>query len=362
MILIIVLAVASIVVLMVIHEFGHFIVAKKCGVRVEEFGIGYPPRIFGKKIKDTIYSINLIPLGAFVRIYGEEGGIEDYKSFSGLSFGKRMGIVLGGVISFWIAAIILFTIVFNIGVKVPVGDGDISGLTQVEILNVIPSSPAESAGFKSGDVLKQISSGLQTKEIKKTSDVSDFGASHKGESVSLLFERKGKPIEVEAVLTEEGKMGVVIERMYIVIEKQPWYLTPVKAIAFCIDLTSKALVALGQLVLGLVLGQGLMPGAEPAGPVGLTVFLARAVELGAGFFLYFIAAISVLLAIFNLLPIPALDGGKVLFLLIEKFRKKPISPKIEQGITAVFFFLLIAASIVVTIKYDIPRFSEFLKK
>ena len=93
---------------MIIHEFGHFIIAKKFGVRVEEFGIGYPPRIFGKRFGETIYSVNLIPLGAFVKIYGEESDVDDYRSFSGLAIWKRILIVLGGVIAFWVAAIIIF--------------------------------------------------------------------------------------------------------------------------------------------------------------------------------------------------------------------------------------------------------------
>ena len=113
-ILILVVAFLSLIALMIIHEFGHFIIAKKFGVKVEEFGIGYPPRIFGKKIGETIYSINWIPLGAFVRIYGEEGGLDDYRSFTNLKIWQRILIIIGGVTAFWIAAVIIFSVVFYI--------------------------------------------------------------------------------------------------------------------------------------------------------------------------------------------------------------------------------------------------------
>src|SRR5947207_13623349 len=122
MLLTLLIAFFSLIALMIIHEFGHFIIAKKFGVKVEEFGIGYPPRLFGHRFGDTLYSVNLIPLGAFVKIYGEEGGVDDYRSFSGLAIWKRMLIVLGGVIAFWVAAAIIFSVLFGIGASVPVGD------------------------------------------------------------------------------------------------------------------------------------------------------------------------------------------------------------------------------------------------
>ena len=123
MFLTLLIAFFSLIVLMIIHEFGHFIIAKKFGVRVEEFGIGYPPRIFGKKFGETLYSVNLVPLGAFVKIYGEEGpdaseagsagspvyGVDDYRSFSNLPIWKRVLICLGGVLAFWVAAAIIFS-------------------------------------------------------------------------------------------------------------------------------------------------------------------------------------------------------------------------------------------------------------
>ncbi len=363
---IIILAIAffSLIILMIVHEFGHFIVAKKFGVRVDEFGIGYPPRIFGKKIGETIYSVNWIPLGAFVRIYGEEGGVEDYRSFAGLKIWKRVLIVLGGVIAFWLAAIVLFSIVFAIGADLPVGDQDLQGLAsaKVEIISVSPNSPAEAAGLETGDILLEVNSN----KIDKIKDFQDFTARHAGEEMRLAVERNGQQTEVSLVPRVnpppgEGAMGVALERMATLIKKYPWYQAPAQGAVYCWDITIKSLVGFYQLFKNLLLGQGLPQGAEFAGPLGITVFLANAASYGPGFFLYFIGIICVLIAIFNLFPIPALDGGKLVFLLIEKIKGKPVSARTEQFITTVFFIILITISIFITIRFDIPRFAEFLK-
>jgi regulator of sigma E protease len=368
MVLTIIIAFFSIIFLMVSHEFGHFIVAKKCGIKVEEFGVGYPPRIFGKKINGTIYSLNLLPFGAFVKIPGEIGGVEDYQSFSGLAIWKRVLIVLGGVISFWVVAFVLFTIVFNIGVKVPISDesGSLPG-AEVRIAEVYKNSPAEISGIKRGDVVKELwVDGSEKQAISKIKDFQDFIAASKGNQVNVAFQRGNQTLETSLVPRmsppeNEGPIGVQLERTVLLIQKYPWYQTPIRGLAYCWEITYKSIEGLFKVLSNLITGKGLPSGAEPAGPLGLFVFLARASELGVGFFLYFIAAIAVLLAISNLLPIPALDGGKLLFLAIEKIRAKAVSPKAEQVTTTIFFFLLISFSIFVTIKFDMPKLFEFIK-
>jgi len=351
---------------MIIHEFGHFIVAKKSGIEVEEFGIGYPPRIYGKKFGKTLYSINLFPLGAFVRIPGEIGDIEDINSFSNLKMWKRVMIVLGGVISFWIAALIIFTIVFNIGVDVPIADTEnIEMNTKVQIVKVSNDSPAQIAGIKKGDVIKELSSASGNKSVVLIKDFQEFIEANKGQEVIVSFLRNGQLLQSSLVPrisppANEGSTGVQLTRTATIIEKYPWYQTPFRGLVFCGELTWKSVVSLADLLLGLVTGKGLPAAAEPAGPVGITVYIAKAAELGIGFFLYFVGAISVLLAIFNLLPIPALDGGKLLFMAIEKIRSKPVSAKVEGVITTSFFVVLIALSLFITIKFDIPKLSGFI--
>ncbi len=358
-ILTLIIAFFSLIVLMVIHEFGHFIIAKKFGVRVDEFGIGYPPKIFGKKIGGTIYSVNWIPLGAFVKIYGEEGGVDDYRSFAGLKIWKRVLIVIGGVVAFWIASMILFSIVFGIGADIPIGDQDVQGVAnmQIKIISVESGSPADTAGLRAGDSIL---------EFKKIKDFQDFTKNYAGEQIKLAIDRNGKTIEVFLIprvnpSAGQGAVGVQLERMATLIKKYPWYQAPLQGIIYTWQTTVNGIVGLYNVFAGIFSGKGVPQGAELAGPLGITVFLARAVDYGPGFFLYFIGVISVFVAIFNLFPIPALDGGKLVFLAIEKIIKRPVPAKFEQNITVIFFILLISLSIFVTIRFDIPRFADFLK-
>lgn len=358
----------SLIALMIIHEFGHFIIAKKFGVRIDEFGIGYPPRLFGKKFGETVYSLNLIPLGAFVKIYGEEGGVDDYRSFSKLAIFKRILIVLGGVISFWVASMIIFSVVFFIGASVPIGDKDVAGITDthVSIIEVLKNSPAEAAGLKPGDNIMSVQQGSQEVHINKVTDFQALVDHNKGSQIRVTLDRNGQ--NVFASLTpratypsDQGPTGVVLERIANIIEKYPWYQAPFQGIMYTAKVTWQAILGIYNFIASLIQGQGVPKGAELAGPVGITIFLSQAASLGAGFFLYFIGSLSVLLALFNLFPIPALDGGKLLFLIIEAIKRKPVSLKVEQMLTIIFFILLITMSIVITIKFDIPRAIDFWK-
>ena len=368
MFLTLLIAFFSLIALMIIHEFGHFIIAKKFGVKVEEFGIGYPPRIYGKKFGDTIYSVNLIPLGAFVRIYGEEGGVDDYRSFANLAIWKRILIVLGGVLAFWAASIIIFSVVFGIGATVPVGDQDIAGFSnpQVKVLSVVPGTPGAEAGLKQGDVVTGLSSQEDTIAVDKITDFQEFTQQHKGEPVIISLERNG---EKNAVIVtprvdhpeNQGPVGVALERTATLIEKAPWYQAPIKGLMYTGQVTWQAVVGIYTVFANMFTGKGVPAGAELAGPVGITIFLARAADYGPGFFLYFIGSISVFIALFNLFPIPALDGGKFVFLLIEKFRGRPVSVKVEQTLSIICFIILITLSIFVTIRFDVPRVIEFWK-
>ncbi|MBM3206101.1 MAG: hypothetical protein FJZ43_00555 [Candidatus Staskawiczbacteria bacterium] len=357
-----IIAFFSLILLMIIHEYGHFIIAKKFGARIDEFGIGYPPKIFGIKFGETEYSINLIPLGAFVRIYGEEGGVDDYRSFSKLSIFKRILIVLGGVIAFWVAAAIIFSVAFSIGATVPIGDQDVVGVsnTSIQILEVVENSPAKVAGLEVGDKILSLELGEKNIIVKKVSDFQLFTKDNSGKEITVVLEREGKIVTTTIVPRVEypegqGPTGISIERMANVIEKYPWYQAPIQGTIYTGKVTIEALKGIYGFFASLFSGNGVPVGAELAGPVGITIFLSQAVSLGVGFFLYFVGSLSVLLAIFNLFPIPALDGGKLLFLIIEAVKRKPVSIKIEQVLTIVFFVLLISMSIFITIKFDVPR-------
>jgi len=356
----------SLVVLMIIHELGHFLVAKYFGVKIEEFGIGYPPRIWGKKIGDTLYSINLLPLGAFVKIYGETGGLEESHSFLNLKIWKRVLIVLGGVIAFWIVAIFIFTLVSFMGVQLPIPDDQAitKGDAFVRVGMVFKDSPAEKSGIKRGDIIKSVKVEEQIIPIKTIAQFQSIVKENQDKELTINFVRKGKEISVLTFVRSsppkgEGPIGIGLERVVQVIEKSPWYLSLWKGVSYTFYITVNMVKGLFQIISELILGKGLPAGAQIAGPLGISVFLAQAAFMGKDYFLYLIGLISVAVAIFNLLPIPALDGGKLLFLLIEKIKGKPISAMVEQGITLLFFIILIVLALFVTIGFDIPRFKEF---
>ncbi len=368
MLLTLLIAFFSLILLMIVHEFGHFIIAKKFGVEVEEFGIGYPPRIFGKKLGQTLYSVNLIPLGAFVKIHGEEGGVDDYRSFSNLKIWKRVLICLGGVIAFWVASVIIFSIVFGIGASLPVGDQDIQGAnyTSVKVMAVEKNSPAELAGIKTGDIITNLKSETGGVKVNKIIDFQNFIKENKGKEVNVIVTKESQSFSFNLVPRVsypegQGPTGVALERIANIIKKYPWYRSPIQGTIYTAKVTWEALKGIYGFFKSIFEGRGVPNGAQLAGPVGITIFLSRAADYGLGFFLYFIGSLSVLLAIFNLFPIPALDGGKLLFLAIEKIMKKPVPVNWEQGITITFFVILITLSIFVTIKFDIPRVVEFWK-
>ncbi len=351
----------SLIILIIIHELGHFLVAKKFGVKVEEFGIFLPPRLVGKKIGETVYSINLLPFGAFVKLYGEERDIDDISSFSQKPIWQRVLIVIGGVVSFWITSAILLSIVFWLGVPTVVSDEENDKLIdpKVQVVAVSSNSPAEISGLKVGDIIYQLSKNNKQLTINKVKEVQEFTNFHRGEEVTLTIKR-GQEIFTVTLTPRpnppegEGAMGLVLARTAL--KAHPWYLAPIKGIEATIKLSGGIIGGLGQIFGNLIQGKGLPAGAELMGPVGIGTMMTQFVKLGINYYLYFIAVISIYFAIFNILPIPALDGGKLIFLGIEAIRKKPISLKSEQRITSVFFTLLIILIILVTIKDIINLF------
>lgn len=402
--------------LLILHELGHFILAKKFGVGVEEFGIGIPPRIFGKKFGETIYSINLLPLGAFVKLVGEDGGdggdggdgkgggdergggdgdgegsgdgeksekkIVNPRSFSQKPIWQRSLIIFGGVASFWLVAFLIFTLVAGIwGLSQEVSD-DFSGTAHIRIIELAKNSPAEISGIKAGDEIL----GFKTRDesnvsasagagvgadndntklmsfikINKIREVQEFTQGHLGEKITLTLKRGQEILDIDLTprlesIKGEGAMGVALTRISRV--KVAWYQAPIKGALMTIENTIKISMVLIELLKKSLRGEKI-EGVELRGPIGMVDILGQSLNSGADKFLFFLAMLSIWLALFNLLPIPALDGGKLLFLAIEAIKRKPISQKIEQGITAFFFVLLFGLMLFVTAK-DIMRYFHF---
>lgn len=357
MIITIILSFISLIALVVIHEYGHFVLAKKFGVKVEEFGIGYPPRIWGKKFGETIYSINLLPFGAFVRIPGEIERLEDSRSFSRKPIWQRALIVFGGALSFWIVAAILLSVVMGLGASVAISDDMQEGIInpKVQIGAVAPGSPAEKAGIKAGDAIKEISFEGQKIIIGKTKEVQDFTNSRLGQELIFTIERGKQVFEARVVPRTvppagEGPMGVVLVRTAS--KSYPWYQAPFQGIFATYNLTIAVVQGWWQALVNVF--KGAPTGVQLMGPVGIMGLFVQVSQLGIIYYLQFIAMISVYVALFNMLPIPAVDGGKLMFLAIEAIGRKPVPAKIEGKITVAFFVLLLILMVWVTIN-DIIR-------
>ena len=248
-----IIAFFSIIVLAALHELGHFLIAKKCGVKVEEFGIGYPPRIFGKKIGETLYSINILPLGAFVKMEGEEESIDKSSSFSNQSIKNKVLITSGGVLSFWLIAIMIFSFILYLGYGTIVDDNDYSNLSdfKVRILEVVELSPAEEADLKMGDTIRRMSFGEESISPLKIKDIQFFVSTHLGEKIDILIERGDDEIERSLIIRdsfpeEEGAMGVALIRTAV--EKYPWYAAIFQGIVRTWDGTIMVLNGYGSMI------------------------------------------------------------------------------------------------------------------
>jgi len=361
MILTIIIVLFSLVALTALHELGHFLLARKFGVKVEEFGIGYPPRIFGKKIGQTIYSLNLLPFGAFVRILGDEETDNSQESFSQKTLGQRALILVGGVVSFWLIAVVIFTIIIGVGGIPTAVDDDFAqaGASPfIQVLQVAPKSPAELAGIKPGDKIINLKFANDNLQSGKVGEVQGFIASHKGEEIQVGIMRGDKEIDIAVTPRVnppmgEGALGIAMAR--VVLTKTAWYKAPYKGVEITIQQTKNIPLTLVKAIKGKMQGEK-RNDLQFVGPIGLGQIMGQALGQGWGNFLMLIAMISIWMALFNLLPIPALDGGRLLFLGIELVRRKPVNPVIEKRITAVFFFIMIGFMALVSIKDIVKLF------
>lgn len=345
--------------LIFVHEFGHFLVAKKNGVKVEEFGFGFPPRIFGIKKGETVYSINLIPLGGFVKIFGEEGEAkENHRSFAAKKIWQRAIILLAGVAMNVFLAAIVVSLGYGLGLPTAIDDSQMVSGAKVQITEIAPNSPAQIAGLKSGDIVVKILAEEELNNIGKVNEVQNFIAKNKGEEIVMTLQRGRDVREVKVVPrinppVGEGALGVDLARVTNVF--YPWYQAIYEGVKTTFILIWTITVALGYLFWQLV-SQGRAPGAEVAGPVGIFSLTGQAAQMGFVYLLQLTALLSINLAIINALPLPALDGGRVLFLIIEKIKGSPVSQRIERAIHSAGFVFLIILMLLITVRDVIKLF------
>jgi regulator of sigma E protease len=366
MIITIIIFVAILGLLVFVHELGHFIVAKKSGMGVHEFGFGFPPRLFGlqkqngkwkmvwgKKETDpeqTVYSINAIPLGGFVRIMGEDNDeASDPRSFTNKSFTKRFLTLAAGVLMNVLTAWVILSIGFMIGLPVAIDQADSlpKGATftnqQILIGQILPGSPAEKANLKDGDVLQNING--QT--FSQINELQDYIKQRQGQTLQFEVKRINETISVpvETSIQTDNHQGVVgIGLAYYGKLK----FGPVTAL---VQGAKTAVNQLQAIVTGLYNVFTSKAGLKQiGGPVKIAQLTGQVADLGILPLLQFTAFLSLNLAILNTLPFPALDGGRMLFLIIEKLRGKPNNQTIEQYANAIGFMVLLALMLVITIR------------
>jgi len=339
-----------------VHEFGHFYTAIKLGIGVEEFGFGFPPRMFGIKRKGILYSINWIPLGGFVKIKGEDGDNSEDDSFAKQAVWKRALVLFAGVFMNWVLALVLLTVGYFVGLPAVLeGDvpaGAIVSNEKVQIMEVYPESSADKAGLKVGDIVLTVNENnfddniVLQKYLKDNKDTEfSFNLKRGKEEKNILVTAEEIPD-----LEDEKLLGVGLVKSGIV--SYPWYRAPIESFKTVVSITQLIFMAFFGLIANLIRGSG---SADVSGPIGVAVFAGRALDMGWIYLLQFTALISVNLAVINILPFPALDGGRVLFLIIEKIRRKPNNQKVEAIIHNVGFSLLMLLIVLITYK-DIVRY------
>lgn len=359
-------------VLVLIHEAGHYLAARFFGVKADEFGYGFPPRLIGF-VKDkgrwkrigrtdrgtypgTIWSINWLPLGGFVRIKGEQPGEENgADSFHNKPIWQRVIILAAGVTMNWILAIILFFIVFVAGANTILEDlpaGSVVTQRVVTVTQVLQGSPAEKAGLRPNDVILTVND-----VAPATYTDAQAAIAQKGETpVDLKIRRGVEEMNVTATPVfipeaEKIALGVGIADVGRVRLPVPQALKA--SVVTTYGYTKAILVSFGQMIRDLVTFRGMSQ--DVSGPVGIAVITGQVAQQGIVPLLQFAAVLSINLAVINFLPIPALDGGRVLFLAIEKLRRKPMSRNLEAAIHNIAFLLLIGLIFLVTIR-DVSKF------
>ncbi len=356
------LVIAILVLLIVVHEFGHFIAAKFSKVKVQEFGVGYPPRAFSfGRIGDTEYTLNWIPFGGFVRLFGDEGEQQHGKgSLIDAPRWKQAIILVAGVAMNALAAWMLFVIAFHIGVPQPVASIPEGQTAKLIVSDVVPGSPAYTIGIVPGDEIVSVvdMKGDRSPEVITPQAVSDFIRTHPGTPLEITYVHKGE--ETKATLTpsqgvlqkaaDQPALGVAL--VLVANKSLPWGEAVVEASVQTYRAFGTVARDLWGLLKTVLYGKPDLSGV--VGPVGIVGFVGDAAQNGAGAVLLLAALISVNLAIINLVPVPALDGGRLVILGIEAVLRRPAPRLAVQTLNAIGIALIIFLMIAVTYQ-DISR-------
>lgn len=350
-------------ILVIVHEFGHFIIAKKSGIRVDEFGFGFPPRALKLfKRGETLFTLNWLPFGGFVKIFGENpSDIENNGSNKGRSFVDKSkwtqaAVLVAGPFFNLLFAWIILSFMFIFGAPTVYNETQSKYIQDpyVAVVEISKDSPAQTAGVLVGDKIMYLKYQNNTYQIKNSEEISNIFVGRGTESFILGFERKGELLErdvIPAYGLYEGQnspaLGVALDtvgKLKLPIHKAVW-----TGLERTWELSTATVEFLFDLVRGLFTGD--KSNLESVtGPVGIVPVVGDALQIGFSFLVIVTALISINLAVINLLPFPALDGGRLLFILIESIKGSPLNPKMTQWANTAGFLVLIALMLVVTVR------------
>lgn len=345
MIIDIIIFLAILAVLVLVHEFGHFVAARLSNMRVEEFGFGFPPRIKGWMKNGVLWSINAIPLGGFVKIAGEDGqsseiiqndaSIHIPQNFAARPIWQRALVLFAGVAMNFVLGWVLLSIIFMVGSE-----------PSIVVTDVAPGSPAAQVGIEAGDII------LEHQEVDQ---FVSYINQHKGKEIALSLRHSGEKKDIVVVPREnppvgEGALGVALSNGGVERMSMPSALW--EALKSAGRIFSFIYVMLFKLIASIFGGESLW--GQVSGPIGIFKATSQAAGLGFLYVLNLVALISLNLAAINIFPFPALDGGRIIFLIAEKIKGSPVSTQVQQIVNGVGFGLLLLLMLVVTVK-DVVR-------
>lgn len=373
-VLLLILGIVLFVCLIIIHEFGHFVVARRNKVQVEEFGLGFPPRALSRKMPSGyILSLNWLPLGGFVRLKGEHDADRGKGSFGEANLWAKTKIIAAGVVMNLLACFIILTFLSIVGLPQIVNNqftvASNSKITKQEVLAgyVQPNSPASKAGIKSQDnIISVINYHGKKIDINSSNTLPNITKDNAGRTITLNYLYNGNQYsknitlrslsDVKASLKTDNPKGYLgIEPSNFVLKRYTWS-APIVSLGFMGQVTALTLKGIGSAIAGLVQGNTTKASSQVSGPVGIVVLLKDGSLLGYKFILLIVAIISLSLAIINILPIPALDGGRLFFTILPRvILKRPLKQKTEEWIHGSGMAVLMLLFVLITI-VDIRRF------
>lgn len=359
--------------LVVVHEYGHFIAARKGGVEVEEFGIGFPPRAWSKRLSSgLLLTLNWLPLGGFVKLKGEHDSATSKGSFGAAPLAVKVRIMVAGVVMNLATALLLLTFLALIGMSKLI-DNQFSVASDTKVVKnqvlvglVEKDSPADKAGLEIRDQIVSISSSQRSETLGSAEELPSITKQFAGQPVAIHVVRKSENKTLRTTLlsknevdaskkTNQPKGYLGVSPAEYSIRRSTWS-APIVAVGFAKQLTVETFKGLGNALWNAIRGNGKEASAQVSGPVGVFVILKDGSMLGFQFMLMIIAIISLTLAIMNVLPIPALDGGRLFItVLFRKILRRPLTQELEEKIHGTGFAALMLLFVLITV-VDVKRF------